>query len=153
MLSVGIGLDAVAQPRRAQVRIERFDYRSLRDPENAFKSAASTGLGAIIIQDDPFSTANHKRIAEMALAFRIPASAGVLEHADGGLLMSYGVNREDLYRRTASYLDRVLKGTRPGDLPFEQAEKFDFIVNLKTAKAIGITIPHSIRVQATRVVE
>ena len=135
------------------VRIERFDYRALGDLENALKTAASSGLGAIIVQDDPFATANAKRIADMALAFRLPASAGVLESADAGLLMSYGVNREDLYRRTAGYLHRILKGAKPGDLPFEQAEKFDFIVNLRTAKAIGITIPHSILVQATRVIE
>ena len=67
--------------------------------------------------------------------------------------MAYGVNREDLYRRAAGYLDRILKGSKPGDLPFEQAEKFDFIVNQKTAKTIGITIPHSILLQATRVIE
>ena len=135
------------------VRIERFDYRALGDLESVLKTAASSGLGAIIVQDDPFATANHRRIAELALTFRLPASAGVLESADAGLLMSYGVNREDLYRRTAGYLDRILKGARPGDLPFEQAEKFDFIVNLKAAKAIGVTIPHAILVQATRVIE
>jgi putative ABC transport system substrate-binding protein len=139
--------------KRLNVRIERIDYRALGDLENAFKTAASTGLGAIIVQDDPFATANAKRIADMALAFRLPASAGVLESAEAGLLMSYGVNREDLYRRMAGYIDRILKGTRPGDLPFEQAEKFDFIVNLKTAKAIGITMPQSVLVQATRVIQ
>jgi putative ABC transport system substrate-binding protein len=139
--------------KRLNVRIERIDYRARGDLENAFKTAASTGLGAIIVQDDPFATANAKRIADMALAFRLPASAGVLESAEAGLLMSYGVNREDLYRRMAGYIDRILKGTRPGDLPFEQAEKFDFIVNLKTAKAIGITMPQSVLVQATRVIQ
>ena len=135
------------------VRIERFDYRALGDLENALKTAASTGIGAIIVQDDPFATANHRRIADMASRFRLPASAGVLESADAGLFMSYGVNREDLYRRTAGYLDRILKGAKPGDLPFEQAEKFDFVVNLRTAKAFGILVPHSILVQATRVIE
>ena len=139
--------------RVLNVRIERFDYRALADLEKAFKTAVSTGLGAIIVPDDPFATANGKRIADLALAFRVPASAGVLESADAGLLMSYGVNREDLYRRAAGYLDRILKGARPGDLPFEQAETFDFVVNLRTAKTMGIAIPQTILLQATRLIE
>lgn len=136
-----------------RLRIERIEFRALGDFENAFKTAAASGIGAIIIQDDPFVLANRRRIADLMLALRLPASAGQLEITDEGLLMSYGVNREELYRRTAGYLDRILKGRKPGDLPFEQAEKFDFVVNLRTAKAIGIAIPYSIMVQATRIIE
>ena len=133
--------------------IARVEFRAADQFDRVLKAAAATGAGAILIQDDPFATSSAKQIADLALRLRLPTSAGVIEHAENGALMAYGPDRNDLVRRAAVYVDRILKGAKPGDLPFEQPTKFELVINLKTAKALGLKIPQSVLLQTTRVIE
>ena len=93
------------------------------------------------------------QIAELVRKHRLPVSAGVSELAESGALMTYGPDRVDLYRRAVRFVDKILKGARPGELPFEQATKFELILNLRTAKALGLTIPPSVLARADQVIE
>jgi len=94
-----------------------------------------------------------QQIAEWALKHRLPAIYDLREGAQAGMLMSYGPNLADLYRRAASYVVRILRGARPADLPVEQPTKFEMVINLKTAKALGLTIPQSLLVRADEVIQ
>jgi ABC-type uncharacterized transport system substrate-binding protein len=96
---------------------------------------------------------NVKRIAGLAAKSRLPSIFHFSEFADAGGLVTYGPDRADLYRRAATYVDKILKGAKPGDLPVEQATKFELVVNMKTAKSLGITIPQPLLMRADRVIE
>ena len=92
-------------------------------------------------------------MVDLALQYRLPASYQSAEHVRDGGLMTYSVSIDDLYRRSATYVDKILKGAKPADLPVEQPTTFDFVVNLKTARALGLTIPQSVLQQATEVIQ
>ena len=108
--------------------------------ESAFQTAKQKEVGAIMITAGPSFGAERKRIIELATKHRLPAIYADKEFVDAGGLMSYGVDNIDLYRRAAAYVDKILKGAKPGDLPVQQAAKFEFVINLKAAKQIGLTL-------------
>ena len=117
--------------------------------------AAATKLGAtgLIVLEDPLTYSGRRQIAELAARFRLPAIYGYKEFVDAGGLMSYGTDRRQIYRRAAEYVDTILKGAKPAGLAVEQPTKFELVINLKTAKALGLTIPQSLLARADRVIE
>ena len=108
---------------------------------------------ALVLLVDPLTLSQRLRIVEFAAEARIPAIYESSQFVDAGGLMSYGPNVDELVRRSAVYVDKILKGAKPADLPIEQPAKFELVINLTTAKALGITIPQSVRLQADRVIE
>ena len=109
--------------------------------------------GALIAFDDPVIHSYRARIVALAAKRRLPAMYGTREFADEGGLMSYGPHRPDLYRRSGTFVDKILKGAKPADLPVEQPTKFELVINLKTAKALGLTIPPSLLQRADEVIQ
>jgi putative ABC transport system substrate-binding protein len=101
----------------------------------------------------PLMTTNRLRISTLALAARLPTISGVREYVEAGALLSYGPHFTDLFRRAAEYVDKILRGAKPGDLPVEQPAKYELVINLKTAKALGLTIPESFLLRADEVIE
>jgi putative ABC transport system substrate-binding protein len=102
---------------------------------------------------DPLIIANLKRIADLAAKSRLPSIFHISEFADAGGLVAYGLDRADLFRRAATFVDKILKGAKPGDLPVEQPTKLELFINLKTARAIGLTIPQNLLYRADKVIE
>jgi putative tryptophan/tyrosine transport system substrate-binding protein len=121
--------------------------------ENAFQSAKQKQVGAILITTIPIFFAERKRIVELAGKYRLPAIYPQKGFVDEGGLMSYGTDSTDLYRRAAVYVDKILKGAKPADLPVQQATKFEFIINLKAAKQIGLRIPVNVLERANKVIK
>jgi putative tryptophan/tyrosine transport system substrate-binding protein len=120
--------------------------------ESAFQTAKQKQVGAIMTAAGPLLFAERKRIVELAGKYRLPAIYFQKEFVDEGGLMSYGEDYEDLYRRAAVYVDKILKGAKPADLPVQQATKFEFIINLKAAKQMGLTIPVDLLARANKVI-
>lgn len=144
-------LDAAG--RKLGLEIQRVEIRGPGDFEGAFRSAAKGGAGTVLLQDDPLLRFSMTQIAELALKHRLPVSTGLVEVVEAGAFMAYGPDRVDLYRRAAGFVDRILKGARPEDLPFEQATKLGLVLNLKTARALGVMIPQSFVLRADRIIE
>jgi putative ABC transport system substrate-binding protein len=139
--------------RQLGVQLHSLEVRSSDDFDKAFEEATSARAGAIAIMPDPVFVTNLKRIADLAAKNRLPSIFHLREFADAGGLAAYGTDRPDMFRRAATYVDKILKGAKPGDLPIEQPTKFELVVNLKTAKALGIEIPASILARADEVIE
>jgi putative ABC transport system substrate-binding protein len=110
-------------------------------------------VDALYVCADPLISTNLVRINALALAAQLPTMHGARYYVEGGGLMSYGPNYRDMFRRAGDYVDKILRGTRPGDLPIEQPTKFELVISLKTAKALGITVPPSILATADEVIE
>ena len=127
-----------------------FDAKGL---ESAFQTAKQKQAGAIMTTAGPVFLAARKRIVELAGKYRLPAIYPQKEFVDEGGLMFYGADYADLYRRAAVYVDKILKGAKPADLPVQQATKFEFVINLKAAKQIGLTIPPDVLARATQVIK
>jgi putative ABC transport system substrate-binding protein len=123
------------------------------DLERGFKTAIRNRAEAILILPSQFWGANAKRVGDLALRYRVPVTAQDPGLVEAGGLIQYGVDFPDLCRRAATFVDKILKGAKPGDLPVQQPEKFDLIVNLKTAKALGLTIPPSLLQRADQLIE
>jgi len=121
--------------------------------QEGFSTIANSHVQAVLLTPDGLFYQQRKRIADLALAGGIPTIGWTSEIADAGALMSYGADIADLFRRAATYVDKILKGASPADLPIEQPTKFKFIINLKTAKAIGLTIPPTLLVRADKLIE
>jgi ABC-type uncharacterized transport system substrate-binding protein len=122
------------------------------DIERAFSALSMVQPGALPIIPDPGFTARRK-IAELAIKSRLATASTVRQWAEAGILMSYGANFTELWSRAATYVDKILKGTKPGELPIEQPTTFELVINLKTAKAIGLTVPPSLLARADQVIE
>jgi ABC-type uncharacterized transport system substrate-binding protein len=135
------------------VSVHVVGVRSPDEFERGFSEMGNAHVDAVIIMPDGMFNNDRKRIAELALADKIPAIGWSAEQPEAGVLMSYGANIPDLFRHTAVYIDKVLKGTNPADIPVEQPVLFNFVVNLRTAKAVGITIPPSLLARADEVIE
>jgi len=110
-------------------------------------------VGALIVLPSPVFLSERRLIVELASKNRLPAMFSLTEFAEAGGLMSYGPNMPELHRRSAAYVDKILKGANPGDLPVERPRKFELVINLKTAKSLGLTIPQSLLLRADKVIE
>jgi putative tryptophan/tyrosine transport system substrate-binding protein len=134
------------------VQIQSLEVRSTHEIESVFKSATSWKTNALIVLQTVITSGNHNQIVELATKNRLPAMFSESQFIETGGLMSYGPSYNDLSRRAAVYVDKILKGAKPADLPVEQPMKFEFVINLKAAKQIGLTIPPNVLVRADRVI-
>jgi putative ABC transport system substrate-binding protein len=136
------------------LQLEVIEIRGLEDLDDAFSRIGKARVQALVLgHQDPTFHVHAQRIASLALKSRLPAVFYVKDFAEQGGLMSYAPSYPDLFRRAAAYVDKILKGARPGDLPVEQPTKFDLVVNLKTAKALALTIPPSVLQRADLVIQ
>ena len=140
-----------ATARTLNVSLQKVEARNQDEIERAFKAIAKERTRALHVLPDPVFTTHRGRIADLALKLRLPAVSGTKEYADAGLLMSYGPSFPESYRRAAIYVDKILNGAKPADIPVERSTKFELVINLKTAKQIGLTIPQSVLYRADRV--
>jgi putative ABC transport system substrate-binding protein len=138
---------------RAGISLVRVTVSSAADLEPAFAAAAREGAAAMLVPPEPLYGEAREPIARLALRYRMASSGQAREYAEAGGLISYGANLLDGFMRMAPYVDKILRGAKPADLPVELADRFDLVVNLKTAKALGLTIPQSVLLQATEVIE
>jgi putative ABC transport system substrate-binding protein len=135
------------------VQAQYIDVLSPKDIEIAFRSAVRARADAVMMNvAGPIGLANQKEIAELAVKYRLPVIYTLREYVEAGGLMNYGVSITDLDRRAATYVDKILKGRKPADLPVEQPTKFEFIINLKATKQIGLTIPPNVLARADKVI-
>ena len=149
-----ISLRETEDAAKAQaMHLQILEIREASDFESAFRAANKGRARALILLPAPIVATQAKQIAEFALKNNLPAISPVSEFPNAGGLMSYGANLADLYRRAATYVDKILKGAKPADLPVEQPTKFELVINLKTAKQIGLTIPPNVLARADRVIK
>ena len=142
---------AIAQAVALQLR--SYEVYTLAEIEKAFAAISKARPDALFVMLSPLMTLNSKRIVELALEQRLPGMYPTNQFAEEGGLMTYGPRIGDMYRRAATYVDKVLKGAKAGDLPVEQPTKFEFVINLKTAKQIGVTIPPNVLARADKVIK
>jgi putative ABC transport system substrate-binding protein len=142
-----------AAARSLGLELHVVEVRGPADFEAAFRSARNARAEGLVVLASPLLSAHRKSLIAHAAKNRLPATYEVRTFVDDGGLMSYGPNFQDMYRRPAIYVDKILKGARPADLPVEQASRFDLVVNLKTAKALGLTIPPSVLERADEVIK
>jgi putative tryptophan/tyrosine transport system substrate-binding protein len=136
-----------------KLKLEEIETQSnAKGLENALQTAKQKHVGAIMTTGAPFFFSERKRFFELVDKHRLPAIYSQKEYVDDGGLMSYGTDYEDLFRRAAGYVDKILKGAKPADLPVQQATKFEFVINLKAAKQIGLTIPNRVLERANQVI-
>ena len=135
------------------LELQSLEVRASEDFENRLKAATRQRASALVVLWDALTTANTKSIVDFAATSRLPVMYGSNEVADVGGLMSYAANVPDLFRRAATYVDKILKGAKPADLPVEQPAKFELVINLKTAKQIGVTIPPNVLARADKVIK
>jgi len=145
--------EAEVAARALGVRVQFVEARGPADFDRAFSEMTKAHADALSVLTSAILFNEHRRLVDLSAKHRLPAVYPWREGADAGGLMSYGPNVADLYRRTAFYVDKILKGAKPGDLPVEQPSTFEFVINLKTAKALGLTIPQSLLQRADQVIE
>jgi ABC-type uncharacterized transport system substrate-binding protein len=142
-----------AAARASGVQVQHLEAQGPGDLARAFAAMSRARLDGLILLPSVMFTSERKRIAELAAQARLPAMFFFREFSEAGGLMSYGPHFADLYRRAATYVDKILKGAKPADLPVEQPTRFELVINLKTAKALGLTIPQSVLARADEVIQ
>src|SRR5262249_55722209 len=135
------------------VKIQYLDVLGPKDIETAFRAASKARADAVLLLASSVFTSQRTQVADLAVKYRLPATYNRPEYVEDGGLMTYGPSINDLFRRAATYVDKILKGAKPADLPVEQPKKFEFIINLKAAKQIGLTIPPNVLARADRVIK
>jgi len=135
------------------VKLQFLEVQSPNELEGAFAAMTRERAGALLVLPHPFTFAQARRIADLAAKSRLPAVYPYRESVEAGGLMAYAATAPDMFRRAAIYVDRILKGAKPGDLPVEQPTKFELVINLKTARALGLTIPQSVLIRADEVIQ
>jgi putative ABC transport system substrate-binding protein len=134
------------------IQLQALEARRVDKLESTIRAASRNKAGGVIVLPTAFLVTNRNRIAELAITDRLPTMFPTSQYMDSGGLMSYGPDHSDLSRRAATYVDKILKGAKPADLPVEQPTKFELVINLKTAKQIGLTIPPNVLARADRVI-
>ena len=134
------------------VKLQYLDVLSPKDIETAFQAASKGHADAVLVLASQLVTSHPKQFVELAAKSRLPTTYWSAEFVEAGGLMAYSVNITDLFRRAATYVDKILKGAKPADLPVEQPTRFEFIINLKAAKQIGLTIPPNVLARADKVI-
>ena len=145
--------DMQAAAKVLRLRLQILEVRGPNDFDKAFTAITKERAGALIELPSPLFHSNRKRIVEFAAKNRLPSIFHSRDFVDAGGLMCYGEHNADLLRRVAYYVDRILKGAKPADLPVEQPTKFELLINLKTAKQIGVTIPQKVLARADKVIK
>ena len=135
------------------LQLQVVEARGPADFDRAFSELSAKGASALLVLNTPVFDMERQRIVDLAAKNRLPALYQQREFVDAGGLMAYGANLADNFRRAATYVDKILKGTKPGDLPIEQPTKFELVINTKTAKALGLTIPPSLLQRADHVIQ
>jgi putative tryptophan/tyrosine transport system substrate-binding protein len=147
-------LKVVADAARAlRIQIHVVEMTAPDQLDRAFEAVLSAKSGALLVLEDPLTFALRTQIAGLAAQHRLPSVFGTRDYVEVGGLMSYGTDFADLSGRAAIYVDKILKGANPADMPVEQPTKFELVINLKTAKALGLTIPTSLLARADEVIE
>jgi len=145
--------EAKAAAPALAVQLQVLPVRAPSEFESAFAAMTRARAGALLVLPDAMFGVNRPQLADLAAKSRLPAMYGLRELVEAGGLMAYGPHYADVFRRAATYVDKILKGAKPGDLPVEQPTKFELVINLKTAKALGLTIPPSLLQRADQVIE
>jgi len=145
--------EAELAARALGVKLHYLDILSPKDIEPAFQAAAKGRADAVLVLTSPFATSQRTTFTGLAAKNRLPAIYDRTEFVEDGGLMTYSVSSTDLFRRAATYTDKILKGAKPADLPVEQPTKFELVINLKTAKGLGLTIPQSVLGRADQVIQ
>jgi putative ABC transport system substrate-binding protein len=139
--------------RALAVEVQSLEIRAAAGLENAVRAATTGGANALAVLTDPVTLYHRTELAALAAKYRLPAMFSERLFVEAGGLMSYGANDRKLHRRAAVFVDKILKGARPADLPIEQPTNYELVINLKTAKALGLTIPPSLLLRADQVIE
>ena len=142
-----------AAAQRAGITILPEEAGTQQEIESAFSNMTRQNAGAVYVVQDPLFRQQRRQIVELEAKHRLPSITAPREHPEAGGLMSYGPNYTDNYRRAATYVDKIFKGAKPADLPVEQPTKFELVINRKTAKSLGLTIPQSLLISADKVIE
>ena len=139
--------------RLLKLQLQPIEVTRPNDIDSAFAAMTKLGVGAVVVLVDALVLDQRTHIVELAARRRLPSLYGLIDFVEAGGLMSYGANDTERFRRLASFVDKILKGAKPGDLPIEQPTKFELVINLKTAKALGVTIPQTLLLRADKVIE
>jgi putative ABC transport system substrate-binding protein len=145
--------EAKAAAQALGLQLQVVEARGPSELDGAFAAMTRARAEAVLVLVDAMFGDQREKIANFAIKSRLPAVSGLTRHAQAGDLLAYGASRVDVYRRAATYVDKIIKGAKPADLPIEQPSKFELVINLKTAKALGLTIPPSLLLRADQVIE